>query len=217
MPPLSDVCDDAAPPGGDSSGRPGPAAGVPAGALDQTEPPRLPKRCGVSVFRFYSSWLRFFPVFHTFIVVTFKILFWPKIHNETSWNSQLCSAAFWKPDSCLTVYKWLDQLTLLWANWPLKQGRGLTLWKPSLETCWAETSSHSCNVATWIFGLNWAAWHSHLSFAFLCVCVCVCVCVCACVRVCVGLMRCIMVSLCLFTWREFSSSMTADHLWVTWS
>lgn len=31
------------------------------------------------------------------------------------------------------------------------------------------------------------------------------------------LMRCIMASLCLSTWSKFSSSMTVDHLWVTWS
>lgn len=36
-------------PGGDGSGGPGSGSGLCAGLLDQTEPPELPKCCGVSV------------------------------------------------------------------------------------------------------------------------------------------------------------------------
>lgn len=43
------VSNAAAPPGGDGSGGPGSGPGVPVGTLDQTEPPELPERCGVSV------------------------------------------------------------------------------------------------------------------------------------------------------------------------
>lgn len=42
--------DAAAAPAAHGSGGPGPAAGLCSGLLDQTEPPQLPQRCGVSVF-----------------------------------------------------------------------------------------------------------------------------------------------------------------------